>query len=230
MLKEYFQNFIFFTIGLVIVASLIGLARYRRLPTSLRYLALLACFDTLMELTTSFILTIVRETLGIKSNLFLFPFIAIGELVLLALAYREVLQSVAFRKAMPWLLGLFSTYALFTSFSQFGTARYAVGLSVIVNLLMLGLAGLYFYKLLDELQVERLRTDPFFWLSAGLAVYGLGNLLISLSSNYLIAHYSVQLQYIILWGVRNLFNVQLYICYCLALWIAPLKAAVGRAT
>lgn len=225
MLREYLLFFARLTIVPVIIASLIGLTRYRRLPPSLRYLTLLACFDTLMELTTIMLGTdIARKSLKINTNLFLFPFISIGEVTLLALAYRQVLQSVSFNKILPWLLGLFSAYALFVSFSQWGMARYAVGLSTIVNLLLLGLAGLYFRKLLNELHVEQLRTDPFFWVSAGLAVYGLGNLLISLFSNYLITHYSVQLQMIILWGVRNVFNVILYLSYCWALWIASPKS------
>jgi hypothetical protein len=66
-------------------------------------------------------------------------------------------RTASFNNVLPWLLGLFSAYALFVSFSQFGMARNAVALSTIVNLLLLGLAGLYFSKLLDELQVEQLR-------------------------------------------------------------------------
>lgn len=210
---------------MVLVASLIGLARYRRLPLSLRYLTLLACFDVLMELISK----ILDDVLDVR-NLFLLPFVSIGEITLLALAYRQVLQSAAFSKAMPWLLGLFSVHALFISFSQLGIVPHAIGLEIIVDLLMLGLAGLYFRKLLDELQVEQLRYAPFFWVSVGLAVYGLGNLLISLFSNYLLTHCSVQLQLIIMWGVRNLFNVLLYICYCVALWLRPQQVGVAPTT
>ncbi len=231
MLQEYLLYFARLTIVPVVVASVIGLVRYRQLAPSLRYLTLLACFDSLMELTTSLLQSSFgREVLGIKSNLFLFPFISIGEIVLLALAYRQVLQSAIFSKILPWLLGLFTTYALVVSFSQFGLARYTVGLAIVVNLLMLGLAGLYFRKLLNELQVEHLLHEPFFWVSAGLAAYGLGNSLISLFSNYLITHCSVKLQFIILWGVRNVFNYLLYLAYCWALWIAPAKDYAAPAT
>jgi hypothetical protein len=232
MLQEYLLYFARLTIAPVIVTSVIGLVRYRQLVLSLRYITLLACFDTLMELTTSLLQSSFgHEVFGVKSNLFLFPFISIGEIALLALAYNQVLQSATFTKILPWLLGLFIAYALVISFSQFGLARYAVGLAIVVNLLMLGLAGLYFRKLLNELQVEQLLHEPFFWISAGLAVYGLGNLLISLFSNYLITHCSIQLQFIILWGVRNVFNYLLYLSYCWALWIASPKAhAVPAAT
>lgn len=216
MLKEVLRIFAELTIGPVVIASIIGLVRYKRLPLSLRYLTLLACFDVVMELTSMFVGSL-------RSNLFLLPTIAIGEVSLLALAYRSVLQSSAFAKALPWVLGLFSGYALFISFSQFGIVGHAVGLEIIGDLLTIGIAGLYFRRLLNELHIEQPRQDPFFWVSAGLVVHGLGNLLISLFSNYLLTHYSVQFQLIIMWGVRNLFNVLLYIAYCLALWLRPVK-------
>ena len=223
MLKEYLHHFAQLTIGPVIVASVIGLVRYRRLPLSLRYLTLLACFDVLMELTS----LAIPLMPGMHSNLFMLPTIAIGELTLLALAYRRVLRLAAFTKVLPWLLGVFSAYALFISFSQLGIVRHAVSLEIIVNLLTVGLAGLYFRKLLDELRVQELRHDPFFWVSVGLTVHGLGDLLISLSSNYLLTHCSLQLQMIIMWGVRNLFGTILYASYCWALWIAPPKGSLA---
>lgn len=221
MLREYLLYFAHLSIGPVIIASLIGLTRYRRLSPGLRYLTLLACFDVLMELISA----IVPRLPGVHSNLFLLPFIITGEFILLALAYRQVLQLPVFSKALPWLLGLFSAYALFVSFSQLGIVRHATSLEITVDLLTLGLAGLYFRKLLNELRVEQLRYDPFLWVSAGLVVSGLGNLLISLFSNYLLTHCSIQLQLIIIWGVRNLFNIVLYASYCVALWVAP---AQGR--
>lgn len=226
MLKEYLLLFAHLSIGPVIIASLIGLVRYRRLPPSLRYLTLLACFDVSMELISS----ILPRLLDLHSNLFLIPFVIIGEFLLLALAYRHVLQSAVFTKVLPWLLGLFSAYALLVSFSQLGVVRHAISLEIIVDLLVIGLAGLYFRKLLNELHVERLRYDPFFWVSVGLVVNGLGNLLISLFSNYILTHCSVQLQLIIMWGVRNLFGITLYLSYCWALWIAsPKRSSVPTA-
>lgn len=226
MLKEYLSYFAHLSIGPVIIASSIGLMRYRRLPPSLRYLTLLACFDVSMELISS----LLPHIPSVKSNLFLIPFVIIGEFLLLALVYRQVLQSVAFTKALPWLLGIFSAYALFVSFSQLSIVGHAIGLEIVVNLLTLSLAGLYFRKLLNELHIERLRHDPFFWVSVGLVINGLGNLLISLFSNYILTHCSVQLQLIIMWGVRNLFNVILYLSYCVALWLAPLQGRPAPAT
>ena len=199
-----------------VVAGLVGLVRYRQVAPSLRVVALLAIFDALAELTASLIGTFLHTP-----NLFMLPLVIIGEVVLATLAYGRALQSAAFNRALPWLLGLFGAYALLESLLRLSATRHLVSLEIGSNLIQLSLAGLYFQKLLNELQVGRLRTDPFFWLSVALAVYGLGNLLISLSSNYVLTHCSIDVQRAILLGVHNVFNIQLYLAYCLALCLRP---------
>jgi hypothetical protein len=211
-------------VGLAVAAGLLALVRYRWLGPGLRGLAWLAIFDALMET-----IVFVRASLLNSPNLFMAPLIIVGEIVLVGLAYRQALQSAAFNRVLPWLLGLFGTYALLESLLRLSATRHLAALEIVSNLLQLSLASLYFQKLLNELQVKRLRADPFFWLSVGLAVYGLGNLLISLSSNYLLTHCSLQLQRIILLGVHNVFNIQLYLAYCLALCLRPPQAKPAEA-
>ena len=223
MLDTFLDCLIFFGAGLVIAASLIGLVRYRRLAPSLRWLALLAGFDATMELT----LLVLSRILGFRNNLFMWPIMLTGEIMLQTLLYRQVLQSAAFNRVVPWLLGLFCFYALLNSSIVSTVTTNSVGLEIVSNLIQIGLAGLYFQKLLNELRVTHLRRDPFFWFSVALAVYGLGNILIYLFSNYLLTHYSVQLQKIVMWGVRNVFNIQLYLAYILVLWARPVPANAG---
>jgi hypothetical protein len=185
----------------------------------LRYVALVAGFDMLMELTMMAIIKVLHQ----KSNLFMFPLIAVGEVALLSLAYREVLQSAWFNRVMPWVVGLFSAYALADGWIGLGVVHYATGVQITSDLLQFGLAALYFWKLLSELHVESLRREPFFWVSVGLVVYVLGDLLITLFSNYLLAHYSHQIQVIVILVVRPWFVIALYCCYTLALWMRPQK-------
>jgi hypothetical protein len=223
MLDTFLERLISFNVWLAVAAGLFGLVRYRRLAPSLRWLALLAGFDASMELTSDLL-----SNLHIH-NLFLTPFILVGEIILLLLLYRQVLQSAAFNRVAPWLVGLISLYALLQSPLKLDVVDIPVSLSIISNLVQVGLAGLYFQKLLNDLRVERLRLDPLFWLSVALAVYGLGNIAISLFSNYLLTHCTEQLQKIVLWGVRNVFNIQLYLAYILALWMRPVPANTGDA-
>jgi hypothetical protein len=209
----------YLTIGLVLVAATIGAARYRRLPQALRYVALLAAFDVVMEFTV----VTLHRLLHLPSNLFLFPLIAIGEVGLLALAYRAALGSATFGRVAPWVVAGFSGYALWTSWVEFHRVHYPIIIQITADLLQFTLAALYFWKLLRELHVERPQRDPFFWVSVGLVVFVLGDLLIMLFSNYLLAHYSLGLQRLVLAVVRPCFLIFLYGCYCLALWMRPPK-------
>lgn len=206
--------------GSVLAAGLSGLVRFRQLPLGLRYVAVLAGFDTAMELTT----LVLIEVVHLKSNLFLGPLVAVGEVALLGLAYREVLQSAPLNRLMPWVVGLFGLYALVDALVGLGVVRYAAGVQITADLLQLGLAMLYFWKLLSELHVEHLRREPFFWISTGLVVYVLGDLFITLVSNYLLAHYSHGLQLTVILVIRPLFVITLYCAYSLALWMRPQKS------
>jgi hypothetical protein len=222
--RPYYHFLNNLNLGLAIGAGLLGLVRHRRLLPDLRGVAWLAIFDALAELVFWFVGTMLHTP-----NLFMAPIVIVGEVSLTALAYRRALQSAAFNRALPWLLSLFIGYALVESLLRLSATRHLVSLEIIANLLQLVLVGLYFQKLLNELRVERLRTDPFFWLSVALAVYGLGNLFISLFSNYLLTHYSIEVQRIILLGVRNVFNIQLYLAYCLALCLRTPRAQLSGA-
>lgn len=204
---------------LPVAAAIIGLLRFRQLTPPLRYLALLACFDASMELTSLLLTRVVH----LSSNLFMFPIVLTGELWLVALLYRAALQSAAFSRAMPWLVGFFAFYALLDQFISHAAIHYAPGVQVVSYLLMLGMVWLYFRKLLGDLQVERLSRESVFLFSICLAVYALGNVLIALFSNYMLQHYSRLTQILLLDVVRNLFNVELYICYIVLLWRYPRK-------
>ncbi len=221
MLDTFLNYLLLFVTGLAVATGLLGLVRYRQLVPGLRWLALLAGFDAIMELTYSVLSALEVHTL------FLNPVVLIGEIVLLTLLYRQVLKSAAFNRVAPWLLVLFSLYALLQIPLKFDVVQLPVSLEVVANLIQLVLAGLYFQKLLNELQVERLQRDPFFWFSMALAAYGLGDILIMLFGNYILTHCTVQLQKIVFWGLRSIFNIQLYLAYILVLWVRPVPANAG---
>lgn len=217
--KEISEFIVQSVIYLPSIAAVIGLVRFRHLTKPLRYLALLACFDAVMELSA----LSMSRVLHLKSNLFLFPIVLTGELGLLTLLYRQALQSAMLNKMAPWLVGLFGLYALIDQLAPHSAVHYAPGVQVVSYLLMLGMVWLYFRKLLNDLLVEQLGQEPIFLFSIGLTVYALGNLLIALFSNYILHYYSVTIQILIIHGIRNLFNVELYGFYIILLWRHPRK-------
>ena len=203
---------------LAIVASSIGTVRFHRLSPSLRALTLLVGFDAILESTGLMLLHLH------KPNLFLLPIVIVGEAGLQMLMYGRAFRSKAFWRVAFWLIGGLVLYALLDSLLIPGTIRFRPSLQILGNLISLFFAGLYFRKILNELLVDHLGRDPLFWVSIGLALCSLGDLLISLSSDYLLHHYSQQLN-IAIWRVHSLLVVSLYICYCVALLLHPRQLA-----
>ena len=207
------------TVAIITGACLRGLSRFGRLPASLRYLTLFAGFEAVIELTSKALIRIFQ----LKSNLFLIPLDAIGTVGLLALAYGQALRSAVFGRVMPWVLGIFGAYALFDTLTALGTVRYFPSVQVASDLLMFALAGLYFQKLLHELQVVHLRREPFFWMSVGTVIYTLGDLQLALFGNYILLHVPAPQQLVTFSFVRVFLLLVFYGGCCRALWMRPQK-------
>jgi hypothetical protein len=208
-----------FVVILAIIGALIAIWRYRQLTSAMRLVALLVCFDAATEMT----LVAFRILSPSTPNLFLFPISLAGEALFLTLAYRLILASPKLNRVLLGILGAYLVFILTQAWLKLGATQYFVAAQVVSNLFMLGLAALYFRKLLNDLHVTQLRHDPFFWISVGLVIYALGNMFIALGSDYIMTHYSEAIQRLVLLGVRNLFNIELYALYIVALWMRPPK-------
>jgi hypothetical protein len=208
-----------FAVSLAIIGALTGIWRYRQLTSAMRFVALLVCFDAATEMMAVAFRILSPST----PNLFIFPISLAGEALFLTLAYRRILASPKLDRVLLGILGAYLVFISTQAWLKLGTPNYFVAAQVVSNLFMLGLAVLYFRKLLNDLHVGTLSRDPFFWVSVGLAIYALGNMFIALGSDYVMAHYSVEVQRFVLLGVRNLFNLELYAIYLVALWMRPPK-------
>ena len=201
----------------MLIAGIIGLVRFRQLSPSLRYLAA-GLSGFLLPLNTT---GLVLMLLG-RDNLFLMPYYTIGELWILVLVYNQALRSPAFTRAVPWLLGAFTCYAVLdTELARPDFTQFRPSQQILQSFMVLALVGLYFRKLISELRIVSLGKEPMFWVSAGLLIYFLGYLQIALFSNYLL-QYSEGLNMTV-WAVHSLLFIVLYLCYCWALWLSPQK-------
>lgn len=198
----------------LLTAGGVGLVRFGELTAGMRYLVGLIWFGLVVESVASIFARLLHAP-----NLFLSPIDAAGEFLLLSLVYRWALQSPGFARVQPWLAGGVILYAGVGSVLLPEASRFKPDLLVVENLLVLLLVGLYFRKLLNELQVQHLARDPMVWVSGGLLFYCLGKLQIVLFSNYM-QHYSKQLNMTV-WAVHALLTVVLYCSYCRALWLRP---------
>jgi len=200
---------------LILAAGAISYAvRFQYLPINLRYVAGVL----LLEIATEVIGTTLAHYH--RSNLFIGPIFAAGELWLLALVYDKTLRYPRFSRWRPWLAGAFVIYCAFDSLLTPEVARFKPALQLVESALILGLVALYFRKLLNELRVTRLDLEPMFWVSIGLVINHLGKSQIYLFSNFLLTHYSHQLN-LNIWAIHALLLVVLYSCYLVAVWIRP---------
>lgn len=200
--------------GVMVVAGISGLLRFRQLSPALRYLAGAVWFGLVLEL--------VVDALASRhmSNLFLLPLDSASGVLLLSMVYRRALASAAFSRVQPWLVGGFILYAGLSGLLVAPeAARFSPLLQVVECLLVLLFVLLYFRKLLNELVVQQLTRDPMFWVSTGLLLYYLGKLQISLFSNYMM-QYSKQFN-LAVWTLHVLLLAVMYGCFCVALWIRP---------
>jgi hypothetical protein len=194
--------------------ALVSIWRFRQLPTNLRYLVALVGLEVLTEVV-SYVLHLYH-----KPNLFINPFFIAGEFWLLALVYDKTLRYPEFSRVRLWLAGAFAIYCALDFLLAPEVARFKPALQLTESVLILGMVSLYFRKLLHELRVTRLEREPMFWISVGLVINHLGKSQIYLFSNFLLSHYSHQLNSSI-WDIHALLLAVLYSCYLVALWIRP---------
>ena len=195
-------------------AAVVGIFRFRHLSGPLRCLLALVMLEVATELVVAWLH--YRH----QPNLFILPIFSAGEFWLLALLYDRALQSPGFSRVRPWLAGGFVAYCLFDGLLSPELARFKPALQLIESILVLGLVGLFFRKLLHELRITRLNQEPLFWISTGLIIKHLGSIQIFLFSNFLLSNYSKELN-LNIWAIHDLLLIALYSCYLVALWIRP---------
>jgi hypothetical protein len=205
----------------ITAAPVLAAVRWRHLGRVQRYLAVLVWFELPLELL-GFALAFAK-----RNNLFIMPFYTVGELCLLALVYREALQSATFSRWMPWVAGAFVAYAATDSLLLSNLHWHQPGQQVVQGLLILLMVGLYLRKLLHELRVQNLWRDPMLWVSVGLLLYFVGYLQIAWFSNYLLQHYSMAFNQRI-WTVHAAVANVLHGCYCVALALPAVAAITAQ--
>lgn len=210
---EAVQHFItVFSIVPVAAAALVGLVRYRRLGRTQRYLLVLVLLALAMEITSRAVMRYQR------SNLFLAPIDTVLEFSMLALLYRRALRPGRLSRLIPGVAVLFVLGSALTYSPRLDTAQFSPVQHFLESVLVLVFVGAYFYREINRPVItRRLERAPVFWVSSGLLLYFLSNLLIFLSSNYVL-HRSVTLSRQV-WAIHALLYIFLNTLYTIALWL-----------
>ncbi|MCF0072487.1 hypothetical protein LZD49_18545 [Dyadobacter sp. CY261] len=210
------QLIVLFTYLPVLVAAVMAFIRYRKARSPVKLLCTLIFFALLIE-SISRVLWFFKT-----SNLFLWPVYVIVEFGLLLWMYSLVLEQKWLTNARSWLLAVFVGIILIREVGQSGQSVWIdnAGRSI-ESAVVIFLALAYFYKVFQELKVQNLLLEPFFWVSAGLLLFFSGNFLIFVFMNFILL-YSKNLNDQI-WVIHALMNYMLYITYTVALWVGRRK-------
>ena len=209
------QKFIFYGSSVAVLAAcLVGVARYRRLELTRRYLVWLSLLALVMTVITTVL------AYNHRPNLFLSPIDTAIEFTLLALMYRRVLWPLAVARYLPVVIGLFLLGSALTYQPRLTTAEFSPVQHFIESLVILGLVLVYFHRILrPPITLAPLEYEPMFWVSAGLLLYFAANSLIFLTSNYILLHFRELSR--MLWTIHALLYTFLNIFYVIALSITP---------
>lgn len=206
------QMIVLFTYLPVLIAAGMAFKRYRQADRPLKLLCWMIFFALLTE-SSSRVFWFFKV-----SNLFLWPIYIAVEFALLTWMYSLVLDQKWLTALRGWMLGVFTVIVLVRELGQHGQSVWIdnAGRSI-ESVVVILLALAYFYKVFQELKVQNLLLEPFFWVSAGLLLFFSGNFLIFIFMSFILL-YSKSLNDQI-WVIHALMNYMLYITYAIALWV-----------
>jgi hypothetical protein len=210
------QLIILFTYLPVLVSAVMAAIRFKSTDKPRRLLCLLIFFAFLVE-------SISRVFWFYKtSNLFLWPIYIITEFGLLLWMYSLVLENNFLVKARLWIWLAFLGLTISRFINQSGQSILIDNLGrLIESALVIFFALAYYFKLFQELKVQTLWLDPFFWISGGLLLFFSGSFLIFIFINFILL-YSQSLNDQV-WIIHAFLNYLLYSIYTFALWLSPKK-------
>ena len=192
-------------------SGVIGLAVFNKLSNSIRYLVFFSLVAGVTELVT-YVLFINKV-----NNLLLFYIYPPVEFLILGLLYRKSLGK-QYYSALNWTILFYLCFSLllvvfFQSNNPFNT--YGRSLE---NLLLVGLALLYFFNQLSYESEFPALSQPLFWINVGVLIYFSVNLLFFSMNNYLLKYFSLE-ENQAFWGFHAILSLFQYICFSLAILI-----------
>jgi hypothetical protein len=208
------QLIIFFAFLPILIASVTGAVKFKKLAPTLKLLSILIFFALVVE-SISRILWLYKI-----SNLFLWPVYVCVEFAFLIWIYDMELQIIFLHKIKIWLILLFTLYV------SYKTLQVSSRINLIDNsgrllesVVLISIILVYYFKLYSNQPTSRLWALPMFCVSTGLLLFFAGNFFIFLFINFIL-QYSQKLNYQI-WIIHASLNCVLYLIYTFTLWKSP---------
>ena len=199
----------------VSIPLIIGLIFFLRLNFEQKILIYFLIVSILFEIMANKLATVAGS-----NNLYLLHIFTVLEFSFIAVIYRFVLKSWMSSKWIYGLIAFFVVFAylntlFFEKLTEFNSIARAIE-----GLLIITLCLIYFYKVLTEMKIKRLESEPMFWLNTGLIIYFSASLFIFIFSNYIEPSTKLSLTF---WGIHAILTIIKNLFFTITLWIKPPK-------
>ena len=159
------------------------------------------------------VIAVITEVLGNvwyilhKSNHFIINAFVIIEFVLISLMFHQVFIGKNLKRIILIATSIYTLTCIYTFTVLEGFQTFNSTLSTIACLLIIIWVFIYFYQLLQKLEVKKLTVIPMFWISVGCLFYFSGTLFVFLYSDLIVFQKELKF-YKQLW---NIYYVLLFI-------------------
>lgn len=153
-----------------------------------------------------------------QNNLYLFHMFTYFEAILYALIFIDLLKGSQ-KNVVRILLVCFLIFsvinsALWESFIVFNSnQRYLGGVFIIVYIC------LYFIQIFNEAKIQKIESDPYFWMTAILLIYTAGTLFL-----FILADEILTAKNNALWDLHSVLNILLNLGFTLTIWMGARKS------
>ena len=209
---EYLKQLVF-EVGpyATLPAILLGLVKFRVLPTALRIVVIHLLIAGLVDLAATILWN------NKINNLFLLHIYTIEECGMILWFYSYVLSDAMSRRNFLYVfIGFAVLSAANSAFVQPLTRNntYARSLEAMIVIIC---AVMYFYRMLSESKLKSPARTPYFWINTGFLIYFSGSLVLFTLSNYIRGPQYKQLR-IDVWTLHALFAIIMYALIAVGLW------------
>lgn len=197
----------------VITAALTGTIFYKSIKPKLGIIYLYVCLSAATQLSIN-----IFYWLGFKRNLAGLHVYMLVEYALITFFYLKYLETIINRKWIYLVSFLFLGYSVTNSLFIQDIWSYPNIPRAIEALILVLFSLLYFYKVLIDVKVEKLKNDPLIWINLAVLFYFSGNFVYHILFN-MILEYSRETAKTI-GNLFTLLNVIFYILISISFWKA----------
>lgn len=196
-----------------VIAAILAVLRWRRIPVSMRPLAILTLFALFTEVVSR-VLWLLK-----LSNLFLLPLYISVEFGLLVWLYSQAIDSRWLRRLRwPLVVGMCVLASLEGLLQLSRAPTYGNLTRLLESASVIVLVLTYYHSTLRQPKTAYIWREPLFWVSTGLLFFFAGNFLIYTVTNF--AFYHHRPLFLQLWVVHAGLDALLYSTYAYALWLS----------